>query len=135
MRKFELIKEYPGHPGIGTIVNVCQKNFTASDNDTFVCPSYQVINSPEFWDEIFDLDYEILLLSYSNNTYKLSDTKADFNQYGNQFKYKNTDGSKYSWINLYEKHSRKQKFSLLFWFNTYEILLALNKDTNFSSER
>lgn len=55
MKKYELIKEYPGSPKIGTVVNNLE-------NDT-------ISAYPEFWKEVsdFDKNYEIMSFKISTN--------------------------------------------------------------------
>jgi hypothetical protein len=51
MKKFKLIKEYPGSVELGAI---------RSDCDTPILQKY-FINYPEFWEEVIEKDYEILI--------------------------------------------------------------------------
>jgi len=64
MRKFKLIKEYPGSPNLGT---TCEER----NNKSSFCYYFegeknigitkdQVENQPEFWEEVIEKDYEIL---------------------------------------------------------------------------
>lgn len=55
MKKYKLIKEYPGSPGLGYI--------TSSENLIRLYREY-----PEFWEEIVEKDYEIL--SWRQKQYK-----------------------------------------------------------------
>ena len=52
MRKFKLIKEYPGSPKLGTINGGTMNTLSLAIVD----------NQPEFWEEIIEKDYEVLSL-------------------------------------------------------------------------
>jgi hypothetical protein len=65
MRKFKLIKEYPGSPNLGT---TCEER----NNKSSFCYYFegeknigitkdQVENQPEYWEEVVEKDYEILI--------------------------------------------------------------------------
>ena len=65
MKKFKLIKEYPGSPNLGTI---CEER----NNKSSFCYYFegeknigitkdQVENQPEYWEEVIEKDYEILI--------------------------------------------------------------------------
>jgi hypothetical protein len=65
MKKFKLIKEYPGSPNLGTI---CEER----NNKSSFCYYFegeknigitkdQVENQPEYWEEVIKKDYEILI--------------------------------------------------------------------------
>ena len=64
MKKFKLIKEYPGSPNLGTI---CEER----NNKSSFCYYFegeknigitkdQVENQPEYWEEVIEKDYEII---------------------------------------------------------------------------
>jgi hypothetical protein len=55
MRKFKLIKEYPGSPKLGKIEKV--PRFPRADNDELY---FHITKYPEFWEEVVEKDYEIL---------------------------------------------------------------------------
>lgn len=61
MKKYKLIKQYPGSPALGTIVqgNGQQGWYTKGPGH----PTYdwtQVVNYPKFWQEVVEKDYKIL---------------------------------------------------------------------------
>ena len=73
MRKFKLIKEYPGSPKLGSIIKDTNPNNRSQDawfSDNwgevgnkeafFISKSTCPENYPEFWEEIVEKDYEIL---------------------------------------------------------------------------
>lgn len=55
MKKYKLIKEYPGSPKLGKIEKVPQ--FPKADNDELY---FYITKYPKFWKEIIEKDYEIL---------------------------------------------------------------------------
>lgn len=56
--KYKLIKEYPGSPKIGTIERIDHtSSIHMMINGHY---GYSIKNSPEFWEEIVEKDYEIL---------------------------------------------------------------------------
>jgi hypothetical protein len=88
MRKFKLIKEYPGSPKLNTVVMVhgeCvnyEKIVTSLDG----LPSYKsLINSPEYWEEIKEKEYEILSFQGINDSiiYNKENTGTDWYKYFN----------------------------------------------------
>lgn len=86
MKKYKLIKEYPGSPKLETIV---QKNTT---DYKYEYVSYEItkviryitINIveqyPEYWEKVVEKDYEVLSLSYNDGIYSYVDFK-DPNKY------------------------------------------------------
>lgn len=64
MKKFKLIKEYPGSPKLGHVI--CCDNFTHNGVDRHSCSDY-----PEFWEEIIEKDYEILSFNCNNSSLTL----------------------------------------------------------------
>lgn len=84
MRKFKLIKEYPGSPKLNTIVEVKSDgyihwNVNSNENN----PTNYIHNSSmkqyeEFWQPVVEKDYEILsLISNSKNNEVLKNTIID----------------------------------------------------------
>ena len=66
MKKYKLIREYPGSPEIGTIVTSEMKNNRCFTNDS--SKLYNVY--PEFWEEIVERDYEIMSFYFHGKIYK-----------------------------------------------------------------
>jgi hypothetical protein len=62
MKKYKLIKEYPGNLELGKILD---ENGFDSDLGTY----HQPKNFPEFWEEVIEKDYEILSLQDINNSH------------------------------------------------------------------
>lgn len=66
MKKYKLIKEYPGSPKLGTIVKDRNGSLYFPETDSVESSSKGnlfkeiVINNPEFWQEVVEKDYEIL---------------------------------------------------------------------------
>jgi hypothetical protein len=63
MKQYRLIKEYPGSPGLNTIVEKIKNSgssFYKIENANTAVPDYHVENNPEFWEEVVEKDYEIL---------------------------------------------------------------------------
>lgn len=77
MKKYKLIKEYPGSPKIGT-----EATFRKDYND-YPCsdPFHQPLTRksieefPEFWEEVKELEYEVLSYKYENRIFQLSTRK------------------------------------------------------------
>ena len=61
MKKYKLIKEYPGSPKLGIILQYCDKVHQAHTLDKKNYYNGMIItNYPEFWEEVVEKDYEIL---------------------------------------------------------------------------
>lgn len=57
MKKYKLIKEYPGSPKLGTVINVLnEEGYTSVAVGHNIYPK----RHPEFWEEVVEKDYEIL---------------------------------------------------------------------------
>jgi len=75
MKKFKLIKTYPGSPELGTVI-IESTVFTSSvGNSITYMPkgdsSFRIkypMTYPEFWEEVVEKDYEILSFAWSNKT-------------------------------------------------------------------
>jgi len=78
MKKFKLIKTYPGSPELGTVI-IESTVFTSSvGNSITYMPkgdsSFRIkypMTYPEFWEEVVEKDYEILEIRFSNNLQKV----------------------------------------------------------------
>lgn len=75
MKKYKLIKEYPGSPAVGTLVEKepsSKSYFFKSGNKNLCVINNHVENNPEYWEEIDDNVYYMVLLKESsyNNTWK-----------------------------------------------------------------
>lgn len=65
MKKFKLIKTYPGSPELGTIISqLGTSQFYEDKNNSAImkqCFDYKIFSKyPEFWEEVVEKDYEIL---------------------------------------------------------------------------
>jgi hypothetical protein len=62
MKKYRLIKEYPGSPRLGTTVKRIDNSTMYKTIEDIGYPflSITIENQPEFWEEIVEKDYEIL---------------------------------------------------------------------------
>lgn len=61
MKKYKLIKEYPGSPRLGTeLTPKVDKEDTDTNNFYWEGSWFNPNNYPEFWEEIIEKDYEIL---------------------------------------------------------------------------
>lgn len=72
MKKYKLIKEYPGSPKLGTIISqLGTSQFYEDKHNSAImkkCFDYKIFSKyPEFWEEIVEKDYEILSLVGINN--------------------------------------------------------------------
>jgi len=74
MKKYKLIKSYPGSPEVGSIAYTSKNtladahyNYIIGEDGPFQCswiPKKYVDNNPEYWEEILEKDYEILSFGY-----------------------------------------------------------------------
>ena len=65
MKKFKLIKEYPGSPAVGTLVEKepsSKSYFFKSGNKNLCVLNNHVENNPEYWEEIDDNLYYMVVL-------------------------------------------------------------------------
>lgn len=70
MKKYKLIKEYPGSPEINTILEQRAENvFYCSNNSNFFRHKNELENYPEFWELVVEKDYEILSFKTNHNIY------------------------------------------------------------------
>lgn len=73
MKKYKLIKEYPGSWTKDTIVEFNKNSDRCLINGvTSQIPAMQVIGYPEFWEEIIEKDYEILSFKVNSTLYEYS---------------------------------------------------------------
>src|SRR5690554_864894 len=76
MKKYRLIKEYPGSPELGSILTYGRiRGDYAYNNDNLNVFRHknEIENHPEFWEEIIEKDYEILSYKYNNDIYVLTE--------------------------------------------------------------
>lgn len=70
MKKYKLIKEYPGSPKLGLEVfkngNYYQSEFDLKNVEHFHQPISLIENNPEFWEEIIEVEKEYEILSFIN---------------------------------------------------------------------
>lgn len=111
MKKYRLIKEYPGSPLLGEIAR--QSNRFNLQN-TYYIDNTAVMNFPEkyseFWQEVVEKDYEILSFKARNNYFALTgikqgsivNCKIENNTYKWETKYKSNQYDCYSRLNLEE---------------------------------
>jgi len=74
MKKYKLIKEYPGSPKLGTIVEhetkcVCPNYKVSINQETWIFAESSIQNFPEFWKEIIGKEYEILSFKINEDIY------------------------------------------------------------------
>jgi len=60
LKKFRLVREYPGSPKLKTIVTKYQFTDFYTNNDNFETPENIVENNPEFWEKIIEKPFKIL---------------------------------------------------------------------------
>lgn len=106
MKKYKLIKEYPGSPELGTEI----------EDDEIYHSSLKIAKSgkyPEFWQEVVEKDYEILSFKYNNDpTHNGFDANLQQNgTYHHSKLYDNNTGTKLErmfQLNNYQIHSIKR---------------------------
>lgn len=67
MRKFKLVKTYPGSPKLGTILS--PKDGYQMQNGCWI---YSIGENKEFWEEVKEKEYKILALEYKGDVYDYS---------------------------------------------------------------
>ena len=72
MKKFKLIKEYPGSPKLGTkLTPKVDKENTDTNNFYWEGSWFNPNDFHEFWEEIIEKDYEILSLNDKRNQFPI----------------------------------------------------------------
>ena len=71
MKKYKLIKEYPGSPELGFILDDNLK--CRYGTNTYILNTFPIKPEkyPENWEEVVEKDYEILDICYSNSNHKI----------------------------------------------------------------
>lgn len=76
MKKYKLIKKYPGSPKLNTIVHCTgtsitytknKRNYTESSSSSNNYFKEIILGYPEFWQEVIEKDYKIIMLYLPNN--------------------------------------------------------------------
>lgn len=83
MKKYKLIKEYPGSRKKNTIVNIASDNIHVLING--VCSPLnpqEIMDYPEYWQEIIEKDYKILSLA---RLCTIKPTITDVSDYGDEY--------------------------------------------------
>jgi len=82
MKKYKLIKEYPGSPKLDTIIihkdNSWIDPYPSVEHDQMILIDW-VIKYPQYWEEITEKDYEILSFKCNNNIWQLKNNKYYYN--------------------------------------------------------
>lgn len=65
MKKYKLIKEYPGSPKLGTEVSKPHEFYCASGIPSIA--AHKIENYPDFWEEIVEKEYEIIAIKNNNS--------------------------------------------------------------------
>lgn len=81
MKKYKLIKEYPGSPKLGQIAECPNEHYMIYQNNpykVFGIPKNKVENYPEFWEEIIEKDYEIISFVDRSNVIHKKWGREDF---------------------------------------------------------
>lgn len=91
MRKFRLIKEYPGSPKLGTIVEKDERYGShiykyKESNNSFGVLKYHVEDNPEYWEELYENKF---MVSAKNtafyNAYNVITVSPDFKPKEHQY--------------------------------------------------
>jgi len=102
MKKYRLIKEYPGSPELGTI-EIPIGNIHQMSNGNY---GYKISSTPEFWEEIVEKDYEILsYITISNAIWTKSKNNKDIWQ-------NDIDGCTFLLVKLLESNLKAQIHSV-----------------------
>lgn len=75
MKKFKLIKEYPGSPKLNTIVDL-ERSVNGQIVQGKWC--YDIDKTPEFWEEVVEKDYEIVSLIEGKLIYPCDKYSKDY---------------------------------------------------------
>jgi hypothetical protein len=102
MKKYKLIKEYPGSPKLNTIFDywtdgLSEQVYNKSNNPSFI-PFKIVKQYSEFWEEVIEKDYEILSFYQESNVH------------GRYIYFKSHENWKYIEKQNYKIHSVKRLF-------------------------
>jgi hypothetical protein len=85
MKKYKLIKKYPGSVKLNTVVNFLEGrniyNFNGSGTFSEIS-SHLVENNPEFWEKVVEKDYEIIEINGYNGHYILNPVSGLMSFYG-----------------------------------------------------
>ena len=74
MKKFKLIREYPGSPKLGTeLTPKTDMHVTNTNNYYWEGSWFNPSNFPEFWEEVVELDYEVAQVLYATELRTLFD--------------------------------------------------------------
>lgn len=66
MKRYKLIREYPGSPKLGKVVKLDGRDWYIT-NDSQLFPKNEVENFPKFWEKVIEKDYEILSMCDNNS--------------------------------------------------------------------
>lgn len=80
MKKYKLIKEYPGSPELGTVAEYKEEFlfYALNNSPTNRMLVEHIENSPEFWEEIIEEDYEILSFNWSGQIVTYRENKGTY---------------------------------------------------------
>lgn len=84
MKKFKLIKEYPGSPVLHTVVTLERVVLEGIVNGQMIQGKwcYDIDKTPEYWEEVVEKDYQILSLSLATSiNHKISDVSTSSETY------------------------------------------------------
>jgi hypothetical protein len=73
MRKFKLIKEYPGSDPVGTIITGSKETMYSKGLGYRNYDWAHVETHPEYWEEVVERDYEIMTFNYEGVSYEKVD--------------------------------------------------------------
>ena len=105
MKKYKLIKEYPGSPKLNTEIKEKGKNSWHFNSDKTIINGLQPGKYPKFWEEVVEKDYEILTLKSKDSPFPVISYEA---------------GGEYYPMD-YLKNSYESKEEFLFYFLASEV--------------
>lgn len=78
MKKYRLIKEYPGSPKLDTIVKQTKNSLICIDDGNRFIVMLDVLQQyKEFWEEVVEKDYEILSFQLKDRLYTLNNKQSN----------------------------------------------------------
>jgi hypothetical protein len=78
MKKYKLIRKYPGSPELGTVATFRKKHHDYIIHDEWFIPVFKIENYPEFWEEIIEYPIGTLVRDTFSNANFIYKKKANY---------------------------------------------------------
>jgi len=128
MKKYKLIKTYPGSPELNFVAIQEERNGYYSGEIEWGSPKEDIENQSEFWEEVIEKDYEILCIKHKKNKcfYRDSIDLRNLNVYDIHSVKRLSDGEVFTVgdrIKVFIGHSFIKKFNI----NNLNVLICTSK--------